>query len=166
MQIGNQTLILKNGWKKSFSYEAKASMSFITMSKMSFWFTIIKRKEIFMWLCVYPNWQTNFDSKKWCKQKLFIWNQNINSFILISRMSLWFLIMKRKEIIIWIHVYPNWQTNFDSKKWWKKKLFFWNQSINVVYPNKGNGFMVPNHEMKGHDYMNLCLSKLTNERWF
>ena len=30
-------------------------------------------------------------------------------------MCLWCPILKRKKIITWIHVYPNWQTNFDSR---------------------------------------------------
>ena len=50
-----------------------------------------------------------------------------------------------------------------SKKWWKDKLFLWSQSINVIYHNKENELMVPNHENKGDYYLNLCLSQLTNE---
>ena len=65
--------------------------------------------------------------------------------ILVQGMSLWCLIMKRKEIIVWIHLCPNLQMNFDSKKLWEQKLCKWNQSINVIYPNGVNEFMMPNH---------------------
>ena len=61
--IHTQTLILKNGWKKCISYETKASMSFITMSRKSLWCQIMKRKEIIMWTCVSLNRQTNFNFK-------------------------------------------------------------------------------------------------------
>ena len=44
--------------------------------------------------------------------------------------------------------------NFDSKKWWVEKLFMQNQSINFIYPNEENDFMIPNHEIKGLHYVN------------
>ena len=37
---------------------------------------------------------------------------------------------------------------FDFQKWWEEKLFKGNESINDIYPNKENVFMVPNYEMK------------------
>ena len=36
----------------------------------------------------------------------------------------------------------------------------------AIYPYKKNEFMVPYHEKKGDYYVNLYLSKLTNELWF
>ena len=123
-QIDKQTLILKKGGKRSFSYKTKASMLFISMRRMSLWFTVMKRKEKITWIYFYPNWQMKFDSKNWWKEKLFLWCQNINSFIPMSKMSLWFLIMKRKEIITWIHVYPNWQINLDSKNGGKRSFSY------------------------------------------
>ena len=44
--IDTWTLTLKKCWKKSFSYETKASMSLILMRKMCLWHPIINRKEI------------------------------------------------------------------------------------------------------------------------
>ena len=44
----------KNGRKKSFSYETKASIPFIPMRRMNLWCPIIKSKEITMWIWVYP----------------------------------------------------------------------------------------------------------------
>ena len=143
-------------------------MSSILMSKTSLWCPIMKRKKNIMWIYVGPNRQTNFNSKNWWDEKLFLLNQTSMSFIPARRMSLWFPIMKkidyyknpclshgqmnvtskenwwkehllnetktsmpfiptrrinlwyttmkRKEIIMWIHVSPNWQTNFNSRK--------------------------------------------------
>ena len=48
--------------------------------------------------------------------------------------------------------------NFDSKKLWEEKIFLRNQSINVIYPNEENEFMVPSHEKKGGYYENPHLS--------
>ena len=50
IQIGNWTLILKNSGKRSLSHETKASMPVIPMRRMSLWFTIMKKKEIIMWI--------------------------------------------------------------------------------------------------------------------
>ena len=44
--IDQQTLILKNGQKGSFSYEIKASMFFILISRMSLWSLTMKRRRL------------------------------------------------------------------------------------------------------------------------
>ena len=174
--IGKQNLILKNGGRRSFFYETKASMSFIPMSRMSLWCLIMKGKKIIMWIIVCSDWQMNFEFKRWQEEKLFLWNQNINvsypneenkvmipnhekegdyyvnlcssqltnelwfwknggkrsfsyeakasmSFIPVGRIFLWCPIMKGKEIIMWIHVHPNWQMSFDSKNMVGRKAF-------------------------------------------
>ena len=99
MQIDKMNFDSKKGWKKSFSYETKAPLSFILTKRMSFWFPIMKRKEIITWIRVYPNWQTNFNDKKWCEVNLFLWNQSINSFVPMKRMNLWCLIIKEKRLL-------------------------------------------------------------------
>ena len=48
----------------------------------------------------------------------------------------------------------------------ERKAFLWNQSINIIYPNKENVVMVPNLEKKGVYYVNPCLSQLTDEHRF
>ena len=45
-------------------------------------------------------------------------------FILMRRMHLWCLIMKQKEIIMWILVYPNWKMNFNSKNGRKRNISY------------------------------------------
>ena len=76
--IDRWSLILKNGRKNNFSYETKASMSFIQMRKMSLWCLILKGMKIIMWVCICFNSQMNFNSKKWSKEKLFLWKYCIN----------------------------------------------------------------------------------------
>ena len=134
--IDKRTLVLKNGWKKIFSHEMKTSMSFIPMRRMSLWFLIMRRKEIIMWNSVYPNRQTNIDSKKWWQEKFSYETRASMSFIPMRRMSLWCPITKRKEITVWICVCLNWETNINSRNYWKEKYFLWNQSVNVIYPNR------------------------------
>ena len=56
--------------------------------------------------------------------------------------------LEKKGIIMWIHVCPNQKTNINSKNG-KKKFSLWYQSINIVYPNGENVFLVPNHKKKG-----------------
>ena len=36
----------------------------------------------------------------------------------------------------------------------------------LVYPNKENAFMPPNHVKKGDYYVNLCLPYLIDKLWF
>ena len=125
----------KNSGKRSFFNETKASMSFIPMSRISLWYPNMKRKEIIMWIHVCPNWLTNYNLKI-VEKKFFYKTKGSMSFILMSRTSLWCQIMKRNEIIMWIYVSPSRGMNYNFKKWQKEKVFLWNQSINVIYPNE------------------------------
>ena len=133
--IEKWTLTLKNGHKGSFSYETKASMSFIPIRRMSLWFLIRKRKQIIMWIHVYPNWQMKFDSKKWWEEKLFLWIQSID--VIYPNEENRFMVpnYEKKEIIMWLRVCRNLKISFNSKKWQKEKLFLWNQSTNFIYHN-------------------------------
>ena len=97
--IGEWTLILKNGGEKKLFPWTEALMSFIPMRKISLWCPILKRKNIYMWICACLNWHMNFNSKKWLKEKLFLWNQSLNIIYPISRMSLWPPIMKKSRLL-------------------------------------------------------------------
>ena len=101
--------------KKGFCYETKASISFIPMRRTCLWRPIMKWNEITTWIHVYPNWKTYFDSKIGNKRSFSFDTKASISLIPTRRMCLWYPIMKRKEIIMWIHVYPNWKTYFNSK---------------------------------------------------
>ena len=97
---GKLTLTLEKDRKRSFSYKTKASISFIPVTRISLWSLIMNRKEIIMWIHACPNSQTNFNSKRGGKRSISYETKPSMSFILMSRTSLWCLIMKRKEITI------------------------------------------------------------------
>ena len=98
----------KNNRKRCFSYETKASISFIPMRRISSWCPIMKKKEIIMWICVRPNWHMNFDSKKMFERKAFL-------------------------------IKPKHQCH---------------------YPIEENEFIIPNNKNKWGYYINPCLSQL------
>ena len=52
------------------------------------------------------------------------------------------------------------------RKWQKNQFFLSNQSIKIVYHNKKNVFMVPNHEKKVDYNVNPCLSQWKDELQF
>ena len=66
-----------------------------------------------MWIQVYRNWNTNLNSKIGNKRSFSYETKASISLILMRRTCLWCPIMKKKVIIMWIHVYPNWNTNFS-----------------------------------------------------
>ena len=105
----------ENGNKRSFSYQTKASISFIPIRRTCLWCTIMKWNEITIWIHVYPNWNTYFNSKIGNKSSFSYEIKASISLIPTRRTCLWCPIMKRKEIVMWIHVYRNWKTNFNSK---------------------------------------------------
>ena len=155
----------KTGNKRSFFYETKASVSLIPMRRMCLWCPITKRKEIIMWIDVCPNWNTNFNSKIGNKSSFSFEIKASISLILMRRTCLWCPIMKWNEIAIWIHIYPNRKTYFNSKIG-NKRSFSFETKINIINPNEENVFMIPNHEKKGDYYVNLRLSQLNDELRF
>ena len=112
----------KNGRKTSFSYETKASKSFIPKERISLWCPIMNWKEIIMWIHAYPNWKTNINSKNGNKRSFSYEAKASISFIPTRSMCLWCPIMKRKEIITWIQFYPNWKTYFNFKSGYKRSF--------------------------------------------
>ena len=156
----------KIGNKRSFYYETKASISLIPTRRMCLWRPIMKKKVIIMWIHVYPNWNTSFNSKKANKRSFSYESKASISFIPTRRTCLWCPIMKWNEITIWIHVYPNWNTHFNSKIGNKRSFSFQTKASNIINPNVENVFMTPNHEKKGDYYVNPSLSQLKYEPQF
>ena len=111
MMYLNSKISNKNG----FYYGTKASISLISSRRMCLWFPITKRKDIIMCIHVYRNWKMSFNSKIGNKRSFSYGTKASISLIPSRKMCLWFPIMERKDIIMWIHVYPNWNTNFNSK---------------------------------------------------
>ena len=138
--------------------------SFISKSWTSLWYPIMKKRKIIMWTHVCLSWQKYFVSKTVWKKSFSYETKALISFIPIMRMCLWCPIMKREDIIIWIHVYPNWQKNFDSKIWWEVKFFLWNQSINSFIAMRKLSLWCPITKKKADYFLNSSLSKSTNER--
>ena len=66
---------------------------------------------------------------------VFLWILSFNSFILMSGMNLWRPIIKRKEIIMWIHVYLYWKMNFNSKNG-RKRSFLMNPRHQYHLPQR------------------------------
>ena len=120
-QTNNNT---KNGRNRSFCYETKASISFIPMRTLCLRCPIKKRKEIIIWIQVYPNWKMNFNSKNGRKGSFSYETKVSISFIPMTRAYLWCPIMKKKEIITWIHIYLNWKINFNSKNGRKRSFCY------------------------------------------
>ena len=152
----------KIGDKRSFSYETKASISLIPKRRMCLWCPIAKRKEIIMWIDVCPNWNTNFNSKIGNKRSFSYETKSSISLIQKRRMCLWCPIMKKKVIILWIYVYPNWNTNFNSKIGNKRSFSYETKASISLIPSRRMCLTIPNHEEKGDYYMNPCLSQLND----
>ena len=106
----------KNYNKRSFSFETKASISLIPMTRTCLQWLVTKRNEITKWIPVYPNWKMYLNSKIGNKRSFSYETKASISLIPTRRMCLWCPIMKGKKIIMWINVHPNWNTNFNSKK--------------------------------------------------
>ena len=96
----------KIGNKRSFSYETKASISLIPSRTMCLWCLISKKKVIIMWIHVYSNWNTNFNSKIGNKRSFSYETKASIPLIPKRRMCLWCPITKREGIIMWIEVFP------------------------------------------------------------
>ena len=148
----------KIGNKRSFSFETKASISLIPTRRMCLWCPIMKRKQIVMWIHVYRNWKTNFNSKIGNKRSFSCETKASISFLPSRRMCLWFPIMKGKEIIMWIYVYPNWKMNFNSKNGNKRSFSYETKASISFIPMRRTCLWCP--IMKWDYYVNPCLSQL------
>ena len=89
----------KNCRKRSFSYETKASISFIPIRIMCLYYPILKRKEIITWICDWPNLWTNINSKN-SRKKSFSYEPKASiSFMPIRRICLWCPTMKKRGLL-------------------------------------------------------------------
>ena len=114
----------KNHWMRCFCIETKASISLIPIRRMCLWCLIIKRKEIVMWIRVCPNRRTNINLKNGRKKSVSYETKASIQLIPMRRMFLWCPIMKRKEINMWICVFPNLKMNFNSKNGQKRSISY------------------------------------------
>ena len=124
----------KNGTKRSFSYETKASTHLSQWVEWIYAAQSLKERRLLSESIFIPIERWTLILKK-VETKVFLVKPIINSFIPMSRMNLWCPIIKRKEIIMWIHVYPNWKINFNSKKR-RNKSFSYEINHQFIYPNE------------------------------
>ena len=129
--------------KRSFSYDTKASISLIPTRRTCLWCPIMKWNEITVWIHVYPNWKTYFNSKIGNKRSFYYETKASLSLIPTKRMCLWCQIMKGKEIIMWIHVYFNWNTNFNSKKGNKRSFSYDTKASISLIPTRRTSLWCP-----------------------
>ena len=141
--IDGRTLIVKNGGKKSFYHETKASKSFIPTSRMSFWKPITKRNEIIIRVHVCRHWCTKCNSKEIDGKKSFSYETNASMpFIPMKKMSLWCLIMNRRLLCVSMFILIDGRT-LILKKIAKGNTFLKKPRLQFTYPNKENEFTVP-----------------------
>ena len=98
--------------------------SLILTRRMNWWYLINKKKKIIMWIHIYPNWKMYFNFANGRKRSFSYKTKASISFFPMRRMCLWCLIIKRKGIITWICVCPNWQMNINSKNGWKRSFSY------------------------------------------
>ena len=97
--IVKQNFIL-NMVERDFSFEAKASISFILGSRMFLWCVIMKRRKIVMWIRVCPIRWMDINSKNGRKRSFSYETKAWISFIPMRRICLCYLISKRKKIFM------------------------------------------------------------------
>ena len=120
----NMNFNSKIGNRRSFSYDTKASISLIPIRRTSLWCPIMTWNEITVWIYIYPNWKTYFNSKI-VNKKAFYYDTKASVSLIPTRWtSLWCPIMEWKEITVRMYVYPNWKTYFNSKIGDKRSFSF------------------------------------------
>ena len=129
-----------------FSFETKDSISFIRIKRMFWWCLIMKGKKIIMWIHVCPNRRTNINSKN-CRKRCFSYETKASiSFIPMRWLHLWCLIMKGKEINLWIRVYRNQPMNINSKNGGKR--FFLMKPKHLYHLSQWGEWIYGTHSLK------------------
>ena len=118
--------------------------SFILRSGLNFWRPIIKRKEIIMWIRVYPYWEMNFNSKNGRKKSFRYETKASISLIPIRRMCLWYPIVEQRRLIHEFVPIPIDRWTLIPKNGGKSR-FSMKAKHQFVYPNEWNEFTMPSH---------------------
>ena len=95
-----------------------------------------------MWIGVCPNRPTNINSKNNRKRSFSYETKGSIPFTPTRRMSLQCPIIKRKEIIMWIHVSPIEKWNLVLKMA-EREVFLLKPKHQFIYPSVENEFMEP-----------------------
>ena len=108
----------------------------------------------------FPNWNTNFNSKIGNKRTSSYETKASISLIPKRRMCLWSPITEKKVIILWIHVYSNWNTNFNSKIGNKRSFTYETKAPISLIPKRIMCLWCSIIKKNGDFYVNPCLSQL------
>ena len=111
----------KNGRKWSFSYETKASISFIPMRRMCSWCPIMKRMRLLCGSIFIPIeiWSSIL---KMVKREDFLMKQKHQYLLSQWRDCVYGSQLWNEEIVMWIPVYPNRPSNINSKNGRKRSF--------------------------------------------
>ena len=123
--------------RRSFSYESKASISLIPSRRMCLWFPIMKRKEIIMWIHVYPNWNMNFNSEKGNKRSFSYETKASISLIPTRRMCLWRPIKKKKRWLLCESMFIIIEIRTSILKLVIREVFLMKQKRQYYFPQRG-----------------------------
>ena len=93
------------------------------MSRTNLWCPMIKWIEIIIWILFIPIEKRTLILKM-AQREVFLIKPKPQFIILVSRFNLWCPIIKRIEITMWIRVYPNWKTNFNSQNGTKRSFSY------------------------------------------
>ena len=110
-----------------------------------------------MWICVYPNWKTNFNSKN---GKKISFSNEAKALIPLSQWGKWICgaqLLKERRLLcesIFIPI-ERWTLIL---KLVEREVFPTKLKHHIICPNEEKVFMAPNHENKGDYYVNSCLS--------
>ena len=104
----------KNGRKWSFSYETRASKSFTPIRRMCLWCWSWNEKRLLCEPMFIPTERQTSILKMVESDDFLVKLKHQNRYH--NKENVFMCpIMKIKEITIYIHVYPNWKTNLNSK---------------------------------------------------
>ena len=134
----------KNGRKGCFSLETDAPISFIPMGRMCLWCLIMIRREIIMWIHVYPNRRMNINSKNGEKKCFSYETKAWIPFIPIRRMCFWCVITKERRLLCEF-IFAQIEERTLILKMAESEVFLMNPKHQLIYPNEENEFVVPNH---------------------
>ena len=114
--------------------------SFIPIGRMDLWSPIIKRNEIIMWICVYPNWKMNFNCKNDRKRSF---SSESKASILLSQREEWICraqsLKERRLLCESVFVPTKRQTLIP--KMVEREVFLMKHKHQIIYPNKDNEFV-------------------------
>ena len=124
-----------------------------------------EKKDIIIWIHVYPNWKTNFNSNNGNKRS-FSYETNASiSFILSRRMCLWCPILKRKTLLFESMFIPI-ERRTSILIMVIREVFLMKPTHQYHLSYRGECVYDAQSWKERHYYLNPCLSQLKDELQF